>query len=68
MKTTVSFTYDESSRKWEVEVSGVTDDIEAKQAFNAVILTCSDATPQLNANRATKVEGQPNTYKISIGL
>lgn len=68
MKTIVSFTYYETSRKWEVTVSGVVSDIEAKQAFNAVVLTCLDATPELDANKATKVEGQPDTYKISIGL
>jgi hypothetical protein len=39
---TVEFRYDEKSRKWEPSVHGVKDQTEAKQAFNAVVLTCRD--------------------------
>lgn len=41
-QTKVTFIYDEKSEKWDVEVSGLTDPIEVKQAFNAVVLTCRD--------------------------
>lgn len=45
----VTFRYDESTRKWEVYVTGtainkdgVGDEIEAMNAFNAVVLTCQE--------------------------
>lgn len=42
MKISVCFNYDESSSKWEVEIVGTDSHIEAKQAFNAVVLTCKE--------------------------
>lgn len=66
MLTKVIFEYDEPASKWEVFVEGVVDDIEARQAFNAVIITASRATPRVDANRAAV---QPDgRYKISVGV
>ncbi len=38
----VIFRYDASSSKWEIFVRNVENETEAKQAFNAVLLTCKD--------------------------
>lgn len=43
----VCFSYDEDSRKWECFVGGVASELEAKQAFNAVLLTCDKKTVSL---------------------
>lgn len=63
----VTFIYDEPSHLWEVEVSGVETELEAYQAFNAVILTAQAATPIVGYNKATFVPEQ-NIYKISVGI
>lgn len=63
----VIFIYCEASCKWDVLVSGVADDVEARQAFNAVVITCQDATPKLDANKASLASSEPNVYRISIG-
>lgn len=47
MKTSVIFEYDEISRKWSPRVQGVISDIEARQAFSAVVLTCQTLDPEL---------------------
>lgn len=39
----VTFSYDENCRKWEATISGVEDETEAKQAFNAVLITARQA-------------------------
>jgi len=39
MKATVMFVYDEESRKWEVVVSGVENENDARDAFAAVVAT-----------------------------
>lgn len=41
-KVKVTFLYDESCGKWEVLVTGVENEEEAKQALNAVVLTSKD--------------------------
>lgn len=53
----VSFIYDEVEHKWEVEVSGATSELEALQAFNAVVITAMDAIPRVDCNKATKKSG-----------
>jgi hypothetical protein len=55
MKTKVVFVYDEPSLKWEVFVEGVKDDIQARQALNAVIVTIGGVTPDFDANRAVQL-------------
>jgi len=45
-KVQVIFTYDEKSCKWEASVVGIEKELEARQAFTAVVMTCQ----QLNAN------------------
>lgn len=47
-KERVIFQYDEPSRMWEVFVSGCSSINEAKQAFNAVILTIQEAQIQVS--------------------
>lgn len=67
MKTTVTFVYDEPSSKWDVFVNGVKDDLEARQAFNAVIITtCYNATLKIDHSKADKQED--GSYKISVGV
>jgi hypothetical protein len=66
MQTKVSFVYDEYFRKWEVFVTGVKNNLEARQAFNAVVITCEDAIPKVDSNRAEQLED--GSYKISIGV
>lgn len=71
MQTKVTFFYNESSRKWEVIVTGVLDSLEALQAFNAVILTSQKAIPQINANKAEFIgvdEFHNKVYKIFVGV
>lgn len=61
----VTFQYCETSRRWDVYVTGASNDVEARQGFNAVILTAREAIPKLNANKA---ELQPDgSYKIIVG-
>ena len=64
MKTQVIFEYEEDVRKWEVYVTNVENELEARQAFNAVILTARIATPELESNKATLVS--ENKYKNMI--
>jgi len=61
----VCFQYDPDSTKWEVIVKGAKGELEARQGFNAVILTARMAIPSLAANKA---EMLPNgDYKIIVG-
>ena len=53
----VVFEYDEESTKWEMVVTGAKNETEAKQAFNAVVLTCRDVVVSMEH----KVE------RVSIG-
>ena len=64
-QTSVSFIYDDTLGKWEVVVAGVLSELEARQAFNAVIITVQMATPTLEANKAEQFGDE--FYKISIG-
>jgi hypothetical protein len=41
----VIFTYDEALRLWEPRVKGASNNIEAKQAFNAVVVTLRQVIP-----------------------
>lgn len=43
----VIFTYDKQARKWESTVEGANTNIEARQAFSAVVLTCQELDPTL---------------------
>ena len=36
----VRFKFDETTNKWSVEVHGAVSDLEAKRAFNAIIISC----------------------------
>jgi hypothetical protein len=66
MKTRVIFEYCELSARWEVFVEGVVDGVEARQAFNAVLISSQEATPSVAANRA---EQQPDgRWKIIVGV
>ena len=62
----VTFRYDEASRLWDIFVTGVTSTLEARQAFNAVVITAGEATPHVDANRAE--QQTDGVYKISVGL
>ncbi len=51
---------------WEVYASGASSELEARQGFNAVLLTAREATPELEYNRA---ELQPDgRFKIIVEL
>jgi hypothetical protein len=63
---TVTFTYDPRSRKWEVVVRGAECVRDALEGFNAVLLTCRQATPTVLANRAIRTS--PGVYVISVGI
>jgi hypothetical protein len=43
----VIFIHDDNVSKWEIFVNGTTDITEARQAFNAVLLTCRDTKIQV---------------------
>ena len=45
--TKVTFAFDEVTRKWEATVSGVKTEVEGRQAFSAVVLTCQKLNPAL---------------------
>lgn len=62
MKTTVEFFFMEEFKKWGVVVNGVENELEAKQAFNAVILTCRSKC-LLTLKHQTK-ELAPSSYEI----
>lgn len=71
MQTKVTFIYDELTQKWEVIVSGVSGGLEALQAFNAVILTTRQATPNIENNEVELIgenENCEHVYKISVGI
>jgi len=62
----VTFQFVELTRKWDVFVHGAETELEARQGFNAVILTTRQAIPELAFNRA-KI--QPDgSYKINVGF
>jgi hypothetical protein len=46
-KVKVTFTYDETTRKWIPTVSGVMDETDARHAFNAVVFSCTDLKEEL---------------------
>ena len=53
------FRYDEETQKWEPFVTGTRDSTEAKQAFNAVVLTVQELNPVLLSE--TRVKKQDNS-------
>lgn len=58
----VSFLYDEPSRKWDVEVEAESE-VEAKQAFNAVCLTCRE--PMIGmGHQVTSIPNRANTWSL----
>lgn len=62
----VRFVYVAEFRKWDVRVDGAASPLEALQGFNAVLMTASIATPDVNKNRAELQSD--GSYKISIGV
>jgi hypothetical protein len=65
-KFTVSFVYCETTRKWDVFIYGAASELEARQGFNAVVLTANQAIPNINCNQASL---QPDgSYKINVGI
>jgi hypothetical protein len=61
-KTTVSFVYDEETRLWQVIVSDVNSQLEALQAFNAVLGGCAMAEESIVLEQATELFD--GTYEI----
>jgi hypothetical protein len=59
----VTFVYDEAARKWEANVTGVADPIEARQAFSAVVITCQALDESLLGQ--TLVEADGDGFKIT---
>lgn len=59
----VIFEYDETTRKWDPIVNGTISPIEARQAFNAVVLTCKELDPEL-LNRGLVELISPATFRI----
>lgn len=47
MPVQVIFTHDDDKMSWEAKVIGAEDHNEARQAFNAVVLTCQQLNPNL---------------------
>jgi len=64
MKVVVSFEYDETSTKWEVSVKGAHSEIDARDAFSSVVLTCLDLNPDLLKH--TQVELQANIKSVTL--
>ena len=60
----VIFTYDEAARKWEAIVTGVDSELEAQQAFNAVVITCFDV--QVGLFHKVEREQYGNGYGFKI--
>ena len=52
--TEVRFVYDETLKKWEVIVVGVTDEKEARQAFAVVLLACRPLVASLQQYAPTE--------------
>ncbi len=50
----VIFEYDEEILKWEPKVEGATDETEAVQAFNAVVITCGGLDQSLLSEAITE--------------
>jgi hypothetical protein len=51
----VRFVYDEYTRKWEVLIVGAATLQEAKQAFNAVVLTFTEASIRIGLDHTCEV-------------
>jgi hypothetical protein len=61
-KTTVSFVYEEETKLWQVIVSDVNSQLEALQAFNAVLGSCAIVVPSTILEQATELYDE--TYEI----
>ena len=61
--TEVRFQYDEDSSRWQVLVTGVDSELEAKQAFAAVVTTCWPVNPGLQEEHA-KTKQTPGGYRL----
>lgn len=57
MPVQVTFTYDEILKKWDPIVTGASDELDAKQAFTAVILTAQMLDINLLLHTKTKQDG-----------
>jgi hypothetical protein len=63
MAIKVIFEYDEESRKWDPTVHDASSETEARQAFNAVVLTCRQLDPRLlNLSEVEALDN--NGYRI----
>lgn len=62
METRIIFIYDEPSRKWQVVATGCKDKNEARQAFNAVLLTCQSLDVIIATQ--SKVKEHPEGFEI----
>ncbi len=58
----VVFTYDEETRLWDPVVEGAATELEARQAFNAVVITAQCLKQRLL--RHTKTETTSNGFRI----
>lgn len=61
--TEVRFQYDEDSSRWQVLVTGVPDELVAKQAFAAAVLTCYSINPGLQEH--AKIKQTPEGYRLT---
>jgi hypothetical protein len=60
---TVHFLYNEMHRKWDTVVHGVTSELEAKQAFAAVVITCQNLDERLLGRELVQAT-DPESYRI----
>lgn len=69
MKVKVTFLYDEESENWDVEVEGAKDATEAKQAFNAIVLTLRHPKLDIGLRHlAMPTIDRADTYRITPAM
>jgi hypothetical protein len=51
----VRFDYDELTTRWVVLVTGAESELEARQAFSAVVITCQELNPDFLIHTKVKV-------------
>ena len=62
--TRVVFEYDEETQKWEVTVEGLSDPIEVKQAFNAVLVTSREPLTCME-HKVAVIFDRPDSWKVT---
>jgi hypothetical protein len=66
MSVTVHYHYNESVRKWDVFVTGTTNETEAKQAYHAATLTAQLSNPEdLILDKTIAKHIGSNIYRIT---